>query len=78
MDALATNEKLIQGILPLLGWSWSFSLGGRDRLLPASSVSSSAITVVSCVTIATGHSRAPGDIWCEVSLAWLTAENAME
>ena len=60
VNAIAINEKLVQGILPLLGRSWSFSLGGRDRFLAASSVSSSTITIVSRITVTTGHNRATG------------------
>ena len=69
MNALATNEKLVQGILPLLRWSWSVSLGSRDRFLAASSVSSSTITIVSWVTVATGHSRATGNMFVKPGLA---------
>ena len=77
MDALAINEKFVQGFLPWLGWSWSFSLGERGRFL-AASVSSSTITIVSWVTVATVHSRTTRDDLCDVNLALLTAENAME
>ena len=56
MNSFATNEKFVQGILSLLGWSWSFSLGDRGRFLAASSISST-ITIVPWVTVATGHVR---------------------
>ena len=58
MDAITSNEKFVQGTL--LGGSRSFSLGGRDRFLAASSVSSSTITIVS--RVATGHGLSTGDV----------------
>ena len=64
MDAITSNEEFVQGAL--LGRSRSFSLGGRDGFLAASSVSSSTITIVS--RFATGHSLSTGDVWIKKSL----------
>ena len=64
MDAITSDEKFVQGAL--LGRPRSFSLGGRDGFLAASSVSSSTITIVS--RVATGHGLSTGDVCVEKCL----------